>query len=162
MRISVGVGGKVVVTTPRRVGTNAVEKFVMQHREWIERHAARARRHVVVRVPRRDLSALKHRALILTESRCAYFAKVYGFSYRKISVRVQKSRWGSCSTKGNLSFNYKIAALPAAMADYIIVHEICHLGEMNHSKKFWALVARTIPDHKKLRTELHWIHVVVG
>lgn len=161
MRISVSVGGEVMVTTPRWVRERAVERFVAQNREWIERHTARARTRVVVRVPRRDVLALKQKALALAESRCAYFAKIYGLSYRKISIRAQKSRWGSCSAKGNLSFNYKIAALPTHIADYIIVHEVCHLGVMNHSKKFWDIVSETVPDHVDIRRQLRQMHVLI-
>jgi hypothetical protein len=63
-------------------------------------------------------------------------------------------RWGSCSKKGNLNFNYKIALLPQRHSDYVIVHELCHLREFNHSKKFWDLVEQAVPNHRALRTEL--------
>ncbi len=97
---------------------------------------------------------LKRRAARFSAARCAHFAKIYGVRYRKISIRAQKSRWGSCSLNGNLSFNYKIALLSPHLADYIIVHELCHLLEMNHSKRFWAHVARTIPAYKLLRKKM--------
>jgi len=83
-----------------------------------------------------------------------YFNAMYGLRCNRITIRNQKTRWGSCSRKGNLNFNYKIALLPQRLADYIIVHELCHLGEFNHSRKFWALVAQTMPDHVDLRKEL--------
>jgi predicted metal-dependent hydrolase len=96
----------------------------------------------------------KLRALYLVENRIAYFNKIYNAPINKITIRNQKSRWGSCSTKGNLNFNYKIIYLPPELADYIIVHELCHLKEFNHSKKFWDLVAHTIPHHLELRHNL--------
>lgn len=82
------------------------------------------------------------------------FNKIYNFKYGKISIKNQKTRWGSCSRSGNINFNYKIALLPDRLADYIIVHELCHLGEFNHSKNFWNLVEKTIPDYEQRREEL--------
>jgi hypothetical protein len=84
---------------------------------------------------------------------------VYGVSLKKISIRAQKSRWGSCSHGGNLSFNYKIAALPPHIAEYIIVHEVCHLLELNHAARFWGHVERAVPHHKAVRKELRDIVV---
>lgn len=85
------------------------------------------------------------RALIL--ERLAYWNQFYGVTYNRVSIRDQRSRWGSCSTKGNLNFNYRIAFLPLELRDYIIVHELCHRIEFNHSPAFWAQVARAIPDY---------------
>lgn len=80
--------------------------------------------------------------------------KVYNYSYKKISIKNMISRWGSCSRNGNLSFNYRLVLLPPNLVDYVIVHELCHLGEFNHSRDFWNLVARTFPDYQKLKEEL--------
>lgn len=96
----------------------------------------------------------KKKALVVVERRLKYFNEIYHYSYTRISIRNQKTRWGSCSKRGTLSFNYKIAFLPEYLADYIIVHELCHLKEMNHSKRFWDLVAKTMPDHRARRREL--------
>ncbi len=154
MRLAVYPDARVVVTAPTFFAAEVVERFIVTHARWIEKHVGRAQSRTVVRIQRRDIVKLKADALVLAHERSAHFAKRYGFAFRKISVRAQKSRWGSCSRTGNLSFNYKIAALPPRTADYIIVHELCHLAEMNHSKKFWDLVAREIPEHKALRKEL--------
>jgi predicted metal-dependent hydrolase len=80
-----------------------------------------------------------------------FFAKLYGVEYRKVSIRNQKTRWGSCSKSGNLNFNYKVALLPKDQRDYIIVHEICHLIVFDHSKRFWSEVGRAIPNYKEIR-----------
>lgn len=84
---------------------------------------------------------------------------VYNFSFNRVAIRNQKTRWGSCSKQKNLNFNYRIAWLPAHLADYIIVHELCHLQELNHSQNFWALVSRAVPNHRELRRELRAIKI---
>jgi predicted metal-dependent hydrolase len=96
----------------------------------------------------------KNKAFELVKERIEYFNTFYNFKWDRIVVRNQKTRWGSCSKRGNLNFNYKIALLPQKSSDYIIVHELCHLGEFNHSRKFWDLVAKTIPDYKEIRKNL--------
>ncbi|MEK7523477.1 MAG: M48 family metallopeptidase [Patescibacteria group bacterium] len=93
----------------------------------------------------------KEQARRLAKERIEHFNKMYQFEFNRVSIRNQRTRWGSCSSKRNLNFNYKIALLPLPLADYIIVHELCHLGEFNHSKKFWELVAKTIPNHREIR-----------
>lgn len=114
----------------------------------------KAKCRTVIRIQKRQIPALKRRALTLVSARSGYFGKIYGLTYGKIRIRAQKTRWGSCSRSGNLSFNYKIIVLPPHIADYVIVHELCHLSEMNHGKRFWDLVAKTIPNHKATRKEL--------
>ncbi len=96
----------------------------------------------------------KEAALALVTSRLEYFNTFYNFKYNKVTIRNQSSRWGSCSRKGNLNFNYRIALLSPELADYIIVHELCHLGEFNHSRKFWELVEKTMPNWQTLRNKL--------
>jgi predicted metal-dependent hydrolase len=103
---------------------------------------------------KKDFIDHKERAFALAKSRIEYFNGIYNFSFDKIKIRSQRTRWGSCSRKGNLSFNYKIALLSERIADYIIVHELCHLSEFNHSRNFWKLVAQTIPDYLEIRNEL--------
>ncbi len=96
----------------------------------------------------------KETARKLVEEKIEKWNVVYNFKYNRIAIRNQRTRWGSCSKKGNLNFNYKIALLPEKLAEYIIIHELCHLGEFNHSKRFWALVARVVPDYKECRKAL--------
>ena len=96
----------------------------------------------------------KSKALEIVKNRIEYFNTFYNYKWNRIVIRNQKTRWGSCSRRGNLNFNYKIALLPQKSSDYIIVHELCHLGEFNHSQKFWDLVAKTIPDYKGIRRDL--------
>lgn len=107
----------------------------------------------VRKIPK-DYKIYKKKALEIVNERIVFFNQFYGYRWNNIVIRNQKTRWGSCSKKGNLNFNYKIALLPSEVADYIIVHELCHLGEFNHSENFWNLVAKTIPDYKEIRKNL--------
>lgn len=101
----------------------------------------------------------KERARVLVRERLEHFNTIYNFKYNRIVIRNQRSRWGSCSKKGNINFNYRIALLPEKLSDYIIVHELCHIGEFNHSQKFWDLVGKTMPDYAERRAELRKIRL---
>ncbi len=103
--------------------------------------------------------AHKNIAKEIAEVRIKHFNAFYQFKVGRISIKNQKTRWGSCSKKGNLNFNYKIAILPIEFADYIIVHELCHLGQFNHSPAFWDLVAKTIPNYKNIKKEFKKIRL---
>jgi predicted metal-dependent hydrolase len=96
----------------------------------------------------------KEGARRLVHERLAYFNQYYGFPLHKVAIRNQRTRWGSCSSKRNLNFNYRIAFLPSALCDYIIVHELCHVAQLNHSPQFWQLVAQTIPYWREARRAL--------
>ncbi len=90
----------------------------------------------------------------VVHARLAYWSGVYGIRHGTVSIRKQKTRWGSCSRAGNLNFNYRLAFLTERVRDYVIVHELCHIKEHNHSPRFWALVARAFPDYAALRAQL--------
>ena len=90
----------------------------------------------------------------LVKEKLTHFNQFYNFKFNKVFIKRHKRRWGSCSSKRNLNFNYKIIFLPPTVADYLIVHELCHLQELNHSQKVWELVGRTIKNYKKLNKAL--------
>ena len=96
----------------------------------------------------------KEAARALVHARLSAFNDLYGFTYGRVSIKNQKTMWGSCSKQGNLNFNYRLVLLPPELADYVIVHELCHLQELNHSRRFWDLVAQTLPQYPRLRMEL--------
>ncbi|MFH1049278.1 MAG: M48 family metallopeptidase, partial [Patescibacteria group bacterium] len=96
----------------------------------------------------------KTEAFDLAVKKIECYNKIYNFKFNKINIKNQKTRWGSCSRKGNLNFNYKIALFPGKIANYIIIHELCHLKEFNHSRKFWNLVAKLMPDYLEIKKEL--------
>jgi len=103
---------------------------------------------------RADFKVLAPAARVLVHERLTHFNRHYCYIYGKVFIRNTRTRWGTCSSRGNLGFNYRIAKLPSELQDYIVVHELCHLAELNHSKNFWALVAETLPDWKQLRKRL--------
>jgi predicted metal-dependent hydrolase len=104
----------------------------------------------------------KETARMLVHERLQHFNSFYGFTYNKVFIKNTRSRWGSCSSKKNLNFNYKIALIESDLADYIIVHELCHLSEFNHSKDFWALVEKTVPDYKEKVARLRKARIEVS
>ncbi len=112
-----------------------------------------------VRRPRGKVATAKYEkykeaARALVHKKLDEFNAHYRFTYHRVTIRDQKSRWGSCSKKGNLNFNYRLAHLPEHLVDAVIVHELCHLKEFNHGASFWALMAETIPDHSARKKEL--------
>ncbi len=154
MRVAVHPGGEVVLTVPRRASQMAIDRFLARYAVWIERARATSAHVRVISAERRLLAMYKREAQALAARWCAHYAARYRVRYRKITIRAQKRRWGSCSREGNLSFNYKIALLPEEVMRYVIVHEICHLRQFDHSKKFWDLVAHEVPNHRALRAQL--------
>jgi predicted metal-dependent hydrolase len=162
LRVSVYQDGRCVVTAPSFLGAGAVERFVAAKSAWIadKLRAFMPFREIVTwpRANKRAARALysqhKEAARALVTERLAHFNQFYGFRYNRIAIRNQKSRWGSCSARGNVNFNYRIALLPARLSDYVIVLELCHIGRLDHSQAFWDLVARAIPDWKERRAEL--------
>jgi predicted metal-dependent hydrolase len=161
-RITVTVlrDGTVRVTKPRRVSVREVERFVERCGDWIERaqkQFARLPKTSHIETSKKEYEKCKAAAHELAQRRVAHFNTFYRVPVSKIIIRNQKSRWGSCSRNGVLSFNYRILFLPPHLADYIVVHELCHLHEMNHSKRFWALVAHIVPNYHECRRELNKI-----
>lgn len=157
MSLVVHPDGRVVATSPYRVGRSILESFVAENMKWVEKkinyfNSIDSRKKLVF--SKEDYLKNKKEALALFKERVRFYNKIYKFSINKVFIKNQKTRWGSCSTKGNLNLNYRLLFLPDELRDYVIVHEICHLGEMNHSRRFWTLVAKTVPNHKDLRAKL--------
>lgn len=113
-----------------------------------------------VRRPRGKVATAKYEkhkeaARALVHHKLEEFNRHYNFTYHRVAIRDQHSRWGSCSKKGNLNFNYRLVLLSERLVDAVIVHELCHLKEFNHGPRFWALMAETIPDYVKRKNELN-------
>ena len=157
IRLSVYYNGNFTVTIPHRIRENEAERFILKKSKWIITkitYFKNSHPEIILENNKNDYKIYKEKALTLAKERVYYFNKIYGFKFNKIFIKNQKTRWGSCSRKGNINFNYKIALLPEKLADYIIVHEICHLGEFNHSQSFWDLVIKTTPDYLEIGKEL--------
>ncbi|MBD3245005.1 MAG: DUF45 domain-containing protein [Candidatus Moranbacteria bacterium] len=157
IRLTVNQKGQLIATLPWIARKKTLENFIFKKSSWIFKKINEVKNMkpgLLDRGDRKDYFKNKQRAYDLVKEKLEKYNRFYNFSYRKIYIRNQKTRWGSCSSMGNLNFNWRIVLLDEVYADYLIVHELCHLKQLNHSKKFWALVQRTIPRYKILRKEM--------
>ena len=144
--------GKVLVRAPLRASRIAVERFVASRSGWIEGQLARYRASCealpgLAPLTREDLAALTERARAVIPARVAYYAPLVGVTYNRVTIRCQKTRWGSCSSKGNLNFNCLLLLAPPEVLDSVVVHELCHRLVMDHSPRFYAQVRRVFPEY---------------
>ena len=153
--IQIGSDLSVTVRAPKRMSLRAIEKIIAEKENWINTNLEKMRKknelynaEEIKPLSDDEIEALADRALEFIPGRVAYYADIIGVSYGRITIRNQKTRWGSCSSKGNLNFNCLLMLAPKEVTDYIVVHELCHRKEMNHSKAFWNEVANVIPDYK--------------
>ena len=153
--ISVAPGGKVTVRMPLRGSERFAVSMVEEKRDWIAKNylkmqAVSPKPSQKEKTPyeRRLESPYRQAAKEYIPKRVAYYAQLLDVTYATISIRDQKTRWGSCSSKGNLSFSWRLILAPPKVLDYVVVHELCHRKEMNHSPRFWALVESLVPYYK--------------
>ena len=153
IRITVNAEAKVIVTAPRHVSEKRVHDFFASQISWVEEvlRKMETKRRLVIPpdITQDSLVACRARALKFVRDRLRHYNHHYGYTYHRIAIKQMSSRWGSCSSEGNMSFHYRLLFLPIELADYVIVHELCHLKELNHSHKFWQLVRETIPEYRK-------------
>ena len=147
--------GEVLVRAPRRASLAEIESFVRKNAGWLQKHIelVEKEREAAAASPVEPLSMeeirkLADEALRVIPDRVAHYAPLVGVRYGRITIRNQRTRWGSCSSKGNLNFNCLLMLAPPEVLDYVVVHELCHRKEMNHSPRFWAEVERVIPSYK--------------
>ena len=158
LRISINSNARINVSAPKYMPLYFLERFIVGKADWILEKIKLFKDNPIknrLGGSAKDFAIRKKDAHHLVKQKLTEFNQFYNFSYQKFNIRNQKSRWGSCSGKKVLNFNYKLVYLSEPLVDYLIVHELCHLKEMNHSRRFWAEVARTIPDYAKRRRELH-------
>ena len=145
--------GEVIVRAPRLLPKFRIEAFVNSKAEWIRKSLEKQQEFIkaaeeTVALDDGVIEALKIKAKEILPKKAEYFADLMGLKYGKITIRRQRTRWGSCSSKGNLNFNCLLMFCPDNVIDYIVVHELCHLKQMNHSADFWAEVEKVLPDYK--------------
>lgn len=144
---------EIIVKAPIQLSNEQILEFIAKKRSWIEKHLemVRQRNEEVQQIPKftpEEIRSLADKALAIIPERVAYYAKIIGVTYGRITIRNQVSRWGSCSSKGNLNFNCLLMLTPPEVIDYVVVHELCHRKEMNHSQRFWNEVRKVLPDYE--------------
>lgn len=145
---------QIVVFVPLYVSDNEIERMVISKSKWIDEHMLKVQstideRSKLEKITFEQIKELADQAVEYIPKRVKYYAEKENFVYNKITIKNLVSRWGSCSTKGNLNFNCLLMLTPDYVIDYIVVHELCHLREMNHSEKFWAEVEKIMPDYQR-------------
>lgn len=156
MAIEVTAEGEIIVRAPLRMPEREIRRFVGEKADWIRKSQEKVRqrkadRDACEKLSMEEIRRLADRALEVLPGRVAHYAPQVGVNYGRITIRNQRSRWGSCSAKGNLNFNCLLMLAPEEVQDYVVVHELCHRREMNHSARFWQEVERILPDYKERR-----------
>lgn len=156
LAIQIKADGTVLVRAPGRLNNRDIERILQEKETWITKHIKKMEekkacgdKQEMQALTQEDQRKLADQAILEIPKRVAYFAQIIGVSYGRITIRKQKTRWGSCSGKGNLNFNCLLMLTPPEVLDYVVVHELCHRKEMNHSKAFWKEVERILPDYKQ-------------
>lgn len=153
MALQIEEDGQVTVRVPRTVTEAQAEEFARRHGEWILKTREKVLQNASWRrsYTEAEKQTGKQRLSRKLEERLLLFASVMGVSYGRVSIRDQRTRWGSCSGKGNLNFNWKLSLVPDEILDYVVVHELAHRIEMNHSANFWREVEKILPDYRERR-----------
>ncbi len=155
MSLEVTADGRVLLRAPLRCSATQIRDFADRHSLWIDRRIReREQYRKIPALSGKELRDLQSLGRTVFAERTEYFARQISVTYGRISVRKQRTKWGSCSAQGNLSFNCLLLLAPSDVLDYVVVHELCHRLEMNHSKRFWALVRRMLPDYEESRRYL--------
>lgn len=149
--IQIKPDGQVVVRCPKRMRVEEARRFVESKADWIEKHLAKRDPQDVAKYTPQEIEQLREQARKLITERVRYYAPIIGVTYGQITIRIQHTRWGSCSSKGNLNFNCLLASVPPEVLDYVVVHELCHRKELNHSARFWSQVEQVLPAYKAQR-----------
>ncbi|MBO4563578.1 MAG: M48 family metallopeptidase [Clostridia bacterium] len=157
--LSVGRGGEIIVRAPYGCSKRAIERFVRDSEGWIAKQRKKlldmeAEAEDQGKLTEADIKALADGMRAVLPDKLARYSALLGVTYSRVSVRCQKTKWGSCSAAGNLNFNCLLMLAPESVLDYVVVHELCHIKHMDHSKAFWADVAAVFPAYAECRAWL--------
>lgn len=152
--IQIKPDGTIVVRAPRRMPRSEIGAFLNSKRDWIQKHLSAFPAEAQSKLTDAQIAHLREQARKIITARVAHFAPIVGVTCGRISIRTQRTRWGSCSAEGNLNFNALLTLAPMEVLDYVVVHELCHRKQMNHSQKFWAQVEAVLPDYREAK---HWL-----
>ena len=165
LAVQIRADGTVIARAPLRMPKDRILCFLSEKASWIRmqqgimQEREKMRQQARIHLDAAKEKELRERAKSVLAQRTAYFARQIGVTYGRITVRDQKTRWGSCSQTGNLNFNFRLILAPPEVLDYVVVHELCHRRQMNHSAQFWQEVAQVLPDYRKRKawlTENGW------
>lgn len=143
----------VIVKAPIGTDSKTLEKLLQKHSAWIQKGIETQRKKEELKrlLTPEEIHNLKKAAKAYCKEKVDYFANIMGLKYSRITITSAQKRFGSCSSKGSLSFSYRLMLYPETAREYVIVHELAHLKEMNHSKRFYDIVASVLPDYKNRR-----------
>lgn len=150
--------GKVEVRAPLGTKKAYIDAFVEKKLDWIEgtrsKLAARQASKKTIQLTEKEAKQHRKQAKEYLQQKCGYFSGIMGLCHGEIKINSAKTRWGSCNRNGDINFTYRLLFAPEELVDYVVVHELAHLKEMNHSNQFWSVVAQTMPDYKARRKKL--------
>ena len=146
--------GEIVARAPLRIKDKEIYSFIESKKSWIEKNLSKIveREKSISEVQpftQEEINAFAEKAKQIIPERVRYYAPKIGVTYNRITIRCQHTRWGSCSSKGNLNFNCLLALFPLEVIDSVVVHELCHRKHMNHSSQFYAEIEKVFPEYKK-------------
>lgn len=154
LQLEINAKAQLIVRAPMNMKAEDINEYIELKSDWIHNAVSKVEARIEKRSEEpllyaKDIRELTIKARKVMPEKCSYYGEIIGVNYGKITIRQQSSRWGSCSSKGNLNFNCLLMLTPDEIIDYVVVHELCHRIYMNHSKAFWNEVGKVIPDYKR-------------